>query len=182
MERQLVPALVDGGMGIQGISQTPFYRFITSNEGLSQLGIRPNDPPRLLDAYRKTFKVQRRGNTIELMFGDERKLKMSTPHFASGTGRLKVKSWLEWAVDGRSEPAGFVSRAELPKNFQGAIRLGSPLGGLMLPRGMFRSSGMWSLPPFAQSYEVAWFKQNQRAIENAIERALREILKRQLRG
>lgn len=181
MQYQLVPALVDGGLGIQGISQTAFYRFITSNDGLSQLGIRPGDPPRLLEAYRKTFKIKMRGNKLELQFGDIRKLKLATPHFASGTGRLRVKSWLEWAVDGRTEPAGYVPRAALPKGMHRAIRLNPPLGGLMLPRGSFRSSGMWSLPPFAQVYEFLWFKQNQFAIENAIADALRKILQRQFR-
>jgi len=182
MQRQLVPALVDGGLGIQGISQTPFYRFVSSAEGLSQLGIRPSDPPRLLEAYRKTVRVKRRGNIIELMFGDVRMLKLATPHFASGTGRLKVKSWLEWAVDGKSEPGfGYVPRPALPKNLQRNIRLSPPLGGLMLPRGSFRSSGMWSLPPFAQMYEIAWFQQNQGPIERAIEQALVTILIRQLR-
>lgn len=170
-------------MGIQGISQTPFYRFISSSEGLSQLGIRPGDPQQLLEAYRKTFKVNRSGNRLELKFGNERSLKFATPHHAGGTGRLKIRSWLEWAIDGKTEPGfGFVPRSALPKNLQGSIRLGAPLGGLMLPRGSFRSTGSWSLPKFAQSYDVAWLKQNTSAIERAVGDQLRKILERQLRA
>jgi hypothetical protein len=179
MSHQLIPALVDGGLGIRGISQTPFYVFINSQEGLSQLGIRPQDPPKLLEAYRRMFKVKISGNTIELQFGNVHNLKLATPHFASGTGRLKIKSWLEWIVDGRTEPFGYVPRASLPKGMHKNIRLSSPLGGLMLKAGQFRSSGFWSIPKLALGYDVAWVQQNQPAIERAMEHAIVKILTRQ---
>jgi len=149
MEKDLVKALVFGGLGIEGIAQTPFYKFITSAEGLSQLGIEKTEPPRLLRAYEKTaFKVTAHKRVIHLKFGDIVKLKAATPHPANGTGNLQIESWLNWIVDG--EPVlgrGFVPRRDIPENVQEKIRLGSPLGGLMLPKGALgRSLGSWRFP------------------------------------
>ncbi len=183
MAKQLIPAMVHGGMGIQGIADTPFYKFVSSQEGLSQLGIRPEDPPKLLTAYLQTFKTKRAGNTLTLAFGDERLLKSATPHFASGRGRLKVKSWLEWIVDNRTEQGfGFVTRNAIPKGFQQHIRLAAPLGGLMLPRGILRSAGFWQFPSGLMDYEITWFKQNELAIRRSIEAALMKILRRRFRS
>lgn len=71
-----------GGLGIQGIAQTEFYNFITSETGLSQLGIPSTEPPKLLDAYAsKGFKILiKGGRTVVLQFGDVVQLKLATPH------------------------------------------------------------------------------------------------------
>jgi hypothetical protein len=78
--KDLVRAMTFGGMGIQGIAQTPFYRYISSEEGLSQLGIQKADPPRLLEAYEKTFKVSANNTMMLIKFGDIAELKTHTPH------------------------------------------------------------------------------------------------------
>jgi hypothetical protein len=84
--------MVFGGFGIQGISQTAFYRFISSADGLSQLGIPATEPPKLLKAYEKTFKVSLNNTMFVMRFGDVAALKMGTPHPAAGTGNLRIGS------------------------------------------------------------------------------------------
>jgi hypothetical protein len=136
MSKDLVRALTFGGHGIQGIAQTDFYRFISSPDGLSQLGIESTEPPRLLEAYEKSgFKVSKNRSTLLLQFGRVAQLKLATPHPAAGTGHLHIESWLEWIVDKKSVDSGYVPRSAIPKQTQKSIRLGSPLGGLMLSRG-----------------------------------------------
>lgn len=164
-----VDILIYGGMGIQGIFQTDFYRFISSPEGLGQLGIESSQPPRLLAAYRKAFKTGKNNNTLLLRFGDIAVLKLLTPHPASGTGKLYVQSWLEWIIDGMPvNDAGYVPRARLSKQSQKRIRVRSSPGGLMLPRGVFGSVGTWRFPPTLQHYDMEWFNNNIGSIEQAI--------------
>lgn len=176
MQKSLVPALVTGGFGIEGISETQFYRFITSPEGLSQLGIEKADPPKLLEAYRKTFKVSRNNKLLILKFGDVARLKLGTPHPAAGKGNLHVQSWLEFIVDGTEAQSGFVPRKRLPDNIQKSIRVRSAPGGLMLPRGAFGSTGLWRFPSRLQSYETKWFQDNAAKIEKAIINAAVDFL------
>jgi hypothetical protein len=157
-----------GGMGIDGIAQTPFYRFISSPEGLSQLGIQATEPPRLLQAYERTFKATSNNTTFVMRFGDVAMLKLFTPHPAAGTGHLQVESWMEWILDKETVGSGFVSRSRLPNKSQRAIRLSTPLGGLMLPAGKFGSTGEWRFPPQYQNYDVRWLEQNIKRIQDAI--------------
>ena len=180
MRKKLVPAMVTGGFGVQGISETPFYRFISSPEGLSQLGIEKADPPKLLDAYRKTFKVSRNNKLLMLKFGDVARLKLATPHPAAGTGNLHVQSWMEFIVDGTEAKSGFVPRNELPDNVQKNIRIRSAPGGLMLPRGAFSSTGLWRFPSQLQKYETIWFQGNAAKIEKAIINAAVEFLTKRM--
>lgn len=169
MSKDLVRAMVFGGHGIQGIAQTDFYRFISSPDGLSQLGIEATEPPRLLQAYeRKAFKVVRNRNTLMFLFGDVAQLKMATPHPANGTGNLHLESWLEWIIDQKTVDSGFVPRSRIPGGAQNAIRLGQPLGGLMLPRGVFGSTGQWRFPAQHINYDVKWLEANIKKIEKAI--------------
>jgi hypothetical protein len=171
IQTSLVPALVYGGFGITGIAQTPFYVFISSDEGLSQLGIKPSDPPKLLKAYLNTFKTRRSGTTLQLQFGNIDLLKQATPHPFNKTGKLRIKSWLEWVEDGRTvSHRGYVNRSSLPRFLQKKIRLSAPLGGLMLPKGAYRSSGFWQFPRGLQDYEIAWLNQNMQRIHAAIEK------------
>jgi len=172
--------MIYGGLGIQGISQTTFYRFISSPEGLSELGIESSEPPRLLDAYRDSFKVSRNNKIIMLKFGDVARLKLGTPHPASGTGFLQIDSWMEWILDGVNVGSGYVPRTKLPRNAQKRIRINSAPGGLMLPRGVFGSTGSWRFPTSLNDYDMDWFKTNIAAIESAITDAITLFLTRKL--
>jgi len=180
MSKELVNALVDGGLGIEGISQTQFYRFISSPDGLSQLGIERNQPPKLLAAYRGTFKAGHNNKMIWLRFGDTARLKMGTPHPAAGTGHLQIESWMEWIVDDDPVHSGFVPRSRLPKDAQGRIRISSGPGGLMLPAGVFGSSGLWRFPGVLRDYEVKWLKDNIKKIQTAITNQMVIFLTRRL--
>lgn len=182
LQSHFVHALVYGGMGIQGIAQTSFYKWITSPNGLSQLGIPPTEPPKLLDAYMKTFRVDTRGFTISFEFGNVYNLIRATPHPADGTGNLKIGSWLRWAVDGQKVPdRGFVPRSRVPKGrLQDRIRLNNPLGGLMLPGGAYGSTGRWELPAFLRTYADEWFLRNRKVIEQLIMEQLEAALIQEL--
>lgn len=190
LRKRLVPALVDGGMGIEGISETEFYKFITSPDGLSQLGIEADQPPKLLEAYRRTFKISTRGRAINLKFGNVAKLKLSTPHPASGTGKLRIDSWLTWVVDGRTEPRGFVRRSRIEGSNLSAkrkvrlsshIRLRSPLGGLMLKDNFLGSTGFWKFPTRFRNYDSKWLRKNAPIIQRVIAEEAFKILQIELR-
>lgn len=180
IQQSLVPALVYGGLGIQGIAQTTFYTFITSNEGLSQLGIRREDPPKLLQAYLDSHKLIRKGTFLELRFGHPDKLIKGTRHWAHGTGLLRIGSWMNWVLkDEIVQNFGFVTRAALPKWMQRRPRLKAPLGGLMLNKdrpigggktaALLGNKGHWEFPNSLKDYYVTWFTQNQAQIAKAIE-------------
>ena len=171
MSGPVLNALIHGGMGLEGIAQTPFYKFITSNEGLSELGIPETEPPKLLKAYKDTFRIDVRGNSLAFYFGNVYNLIRATPHPATGTGQLKIGSWLRWAVDGQKvNDRGFVPRSRLPKagTLRGRIRLSDPLGGLMLPANRFGSSGRWELPIVFRNYADEWFIKNKARLEALI--------------
>ncbi len=171
-------ALVFGGMGIEGIAQTPFYQWISSSDGLSQLGIPPSEPPRLLEAYLKTFRVDTRGYTTRFEFGNVYNLLQATPHPANGTGKLNVGSWMAWAINGKTvNNYGYVPRSRIPKGgLRKRIRLNDPLGGLMLKSGSFGSTGSWQIPQVLQTYADQWFLKNQAVIENVMAHKMEEIL------
>lgn len=168
IESTLVPAMIFGGLGIKGIAETPFYKFISSPDGLSQLGIESSEPPKLLDAYLNSIKVLRNNNLIVLKFGDVAQLKMGTPHPASGTGFLHIESWMEWILDGVAVNSGFVPRSKLPTASQKSIRVSSAPGGLMLPKGAFGSTGLWRFPINFNDYDTRWIQENAKAIELAM--------------
>lgn len=180
MEKDLVQAMVYGGLGIQGIQDTKFYRFVSSPEGLSQLGIEKSQPPKLLDAYKRTFKVITSNKDITLKFGDTAKLKLATPHPAAGTGNLNIQSWLEWVVDDVRVGSGFVPREKLPDQSRKRIRVKTAPGGLMLPRGSFGSSGLWRFPDNLKDYEREWLNNNLSKIQKAIEEQMIVFLSRRL--
>ncbi len=167
----LLPALIDGGMGIQGIRQTDFFKFVSSAEGLSQLGIRPEDAEDLIDAYRQSFigKFSLSSGSLSLEFGDESVLRLGTPHFAAGTGHLTVSSWMEFVLDDVDAPShGFVERSRIPQKAQDRIRLTSPFGGLMLKEGVFGSVGSWDFPAEAKRDIEGWGDRNIPHIEDAL--------------
>ena len=175
MKSVLVHSLTYGGVGgIQGIAQTDFYKFIKSNNGLSQLGIEASEPPKLLNAYAtKAFSVQKKKKIITLKFGDIVKLKLATPHPASGTGHLQIESWLEWITSDKGSirtvpQRGYVPRSGIPDRAHKYIRLSAPLGGLMLPKSVFGSTGFWKVPSRFTFYEIDWFQDNIKKIEDAI--------------
>lgn len=180
MEKDLVNALVHGGFNIEGIGQTDFYKYISSPEGLSELGIEKSDPPKLLNAYKRTFKVAKNNRTLMFKFGDTARLKVATPHPYAGVKNLHVASWLEFIVDGVKAQSGFVPRAKLPKNAEKHIRVKSAPGGLMLPTGKYGSSGKWRFPAKYTNYEEKWFQANAAKIEKAIQEAIAMFLTRRL--
>lgn len=168
----LVRAFVYGGHGINGLISTDFYKFIISPQGLSELGIELATATKILDAYLEAFEVRVKKGQITLLFGDIAKLKLKTPHPATGTGKLRVESWLDWIVDGeRVLDAGFVPRSTVEEYRPAAtkfIRLRDPLGGLMLPNRRMRSIGHWSFPTKYLDYATDWLNANKPAIELAI--------------
>jgi len=177
----LVKAMVHGGMGIEGIEQTDFYRFISSPEGLSQLGIPASEPKKLLKAYKTSaFKVQVRNDTISIEFGNVAALKAATKHPAAGTGHLTISSWLEWVLENKEVGRGFVPRRKVLGKAQGAIRLKSPLGGLMLPRGVMGSSGLWRFPTKLKNFEEKWLGRNANKIEDAMIDKFSEFLNKRI--
>ena len=180
MRGELVPAFVYGGHGVIGISQTAFYKFITSPDGLSQLGIEATEPPKLLQAYATTaFKVRIHKHHMVLEFGNYAKLKAATPHPADGTGHLHIDSWLEW-VEGREVHRGFIPREKIHGRAIKSIRLGDPLGGLMLPRGAYGSTGLWRFPSALRDYEDKWFMQNIITIQRLLTDKMLEVFVKKL--
>jgi hypothetical protein len=177
----LVEAMTFGGLGIGGISSTPFYRFISSPEGLSQLGIDKSQPPLLLRAYeRSAFKVSHNNSMLLLQFGDVAALKIATPHPGKSQG-LQVQSWMEMVLDDFTATAGFVPRKSLPRSMRKKIRLSSPLGGLMLPMGQFGSTGSWQFPDQFRDYDVQWLQANAQKIETAIVNQMIVFLRKRLK-
>lgn len=182
LEDDFVRMLVYGGDNIQGIAQTDFYSFISSPEGLSELGIESSEPPRLLEAYLASLSVKREGRGLSIRFGDMAILKLYTPHPASGTGRLNIESWLEWIIDGIPVlDAGFVPREKLTESAQKRIRISSAPGGLMLPAGALGSSGSWRFPHRYADYEQQWLSTNLPNIQKALVAQLSIFLSKRLR-
>jgi hypothetical protein len=169
METDLVQAMVYGGLGIQGIAQTAFYKFVSSAEGLSQLGIEKTEPPKLLRAYENTIKIKRGRGQVAIKFGNLALLKLATPHPANGTGNLHIESWLEWIFDGKKVASGFVPRNQLPNSLQKNIRVKSSPGGLMLSKGNFGSTGLWRFPSQLADFEKKWLRTNLSVIEKLIQ-------------
>lgn len=170
---EIIPALIFGTGSLSNrllsISNTSFYKWVSSEEGLSQLGIEATEPPKLLEAYQETLKVGRNATTISFNFGDVVQLMLFTPHPASGTGKLTIESWLEWVFDDVTAPEhGFVSRARIRRlpdsddveRLESFIRLGAPLGGLMLPHGQIGSFGFWEFPETLKDFETDWLAKN----------------------
>ena len=187
--------MVYGGLGIKGIAQTDFYKFITSKQGLSELGIPKSEPPKLLEAYVSTAKVKVTNKSLFLDFGNEALLKIKTPHPASGTGNLRVSSWMEWVLDGKIEPRGFISRRQITsirggrstKRLTNAIRLRAPLGGLMLHGGSLGVPHSWQFPGPTQSvglrdYFRSWLNENRSFITEALLNQFQKIFLTTLRG
>jgi hypothetical protein len=182
MSNQLVDALINGGMGIEGIAQTELYRFITSPQGLSELGIPASEPPKLLEAYKRAFKTKVTARTVRLRFGDVEVLKSMTPHPFSGRGKLTTKSWMEWVLFDRVVSSfGFVPREKISRGGQKSIRLRAPLGGLMLQSPTLGSSGFWSFPIEFVDFEKKWVAKNEFAIKGAIINKAFNLLQRELR-
>lgn len=180
IQTDLVHAMVYGGLGLQGIADTPFYKFVVSPEGLSQLGIEKTEPPKLLQAYVDTVKVSKNNTLLKLQFGDVALLKIATPHPASGTGHLQIESWLEWVVDKETVQSGYVPRNKLPRSIQKNIRVKSAPGGLMLGRGQFGSTGLWRFPTQLADFERRWLSVNIAKIEKLIQTQLIMFLTKRL--
>lgn len=128
------------------------------------------------------MRVVVKGYALEFGLGDRAILRLATKHPAAGTGFLDVSSWLEWVIDGEIVNRGFVDRSKLTSNAQKSIRLGQPLGGLMLPRGAFGSPGTWKFPAHLQDYESKWLAANASKIEEVVFNKLREFLSQRLNG
>lgn len=174
----------DSSLNIQGIAQTPFFLFVISTPGLSQLGITIQDASRLLKAYQSSWKVTVRGSRLTFQFGDVAKLFAATPHPAADAG---VKSWMEWVMSptgGRPKRVrgrGYVPRGQLKGTAAKNIRVPPPGGGLMLPRGVAGSSGSWQFPPKLQNYDRRWLRRNAVPIRDAIANKLTSLLSAELR-
>lgn len=172
IEKQLVPALVygsassKGNLGLQGIADTQFYAYITSAQGLAELGINVVDAVKLLRAYENSMRVSHNNNMIILKFGDMAQLKAATPHPSKN---VTVQSWLEWIVDGVPVTnAGFVPANQLPQSAQKNIRVSSSPGGLMLPKGRYGSTGQWKFPQQFANYDRDWLAANASTLEKVV--------------
>lgn len=185
--QKLVPALVHGGMGLQGIEQTKFFEWANSDEGLSELGIPRGEPMRLLEAYKtKSFRISYNHGSLSIGFGDRIAIKLQTPHPFYGVKKLKVKSWMTWVFDGQEvSDAGFVSRDEIELNqpkLTRYIRLAAPLGGLMLAKNALRlsSSGKWRVPAQFVSFDSDWAIANMNIIESLLINKAFEFFQKEL--
>lgn len=173
IKTDLIKILVYGGRGVQGIAQTEFYRFVSSDEGLGQLGIEADQPPKLLRAYEKTLKVTLRSGTLFITFGTFKSLKDATPHPAAGTGNLNVSSWLDWVGPRPVRvQAAYVPRQELPKRARKRIRISSAPGGLMLSASSSGNRSPWQFPKNLSDYQEQWLKDNFNEIETLVSNQL----------
>lgn len=169
--------MMDGGGGIRGLINEPVFTWLYSSEGLSELGIFPEDVDDLVSAHRKSYNISVSANQLTLGFGDISFLKASTPHPYDGIGKLAIGSWLEWVYEGEAvKDAGYVDREDLPVGLHDYIRLPHPLGGLMLSRGRFGSPGVWRVPTTFNGYLDKWVIANKNAIQDALTRQLFSIL------
>jgi len=172
IKKELVPALAygsaapNGNLGLIGIADTPFYAYVSSPQGLSELGINVADAVKLLRAYESSMKVSSNNNMVFLRFGNEAELKLATKHPAASNRNLGITSWLEWVLDGKTVTnAGFVPSSNLPASAQQQIRITSAPGGLMLPKGRFGSTGTWKFPDSFVNYDKQWFDANAATLE-----------------
>ncbi len=173
----LVKILVYGGEGVQGISDTEFFKFISSDDGRGQLGINRDDPDKLLQAYLNTFHVAFNNNMLIIKFGETAKLKMGTPHPRAGIGHLHVNSWMEFVVDQVKAQQGYVPKSDIPKESRKFISLRDATGGLMLPEGVFGSAGFWRFPTQFVNYDAKWLSANRQKIQNLIVRKMVSFLR-----
>lgn len=178
MKRTFVYYLINGGQGITGIRETPFFQWVTSDEGLSELGIFKKDAMELLIAYKESFLVRENATTVEFLFGDVAKLIAGTPHPFAGVGDLtEIDSWMEWVLDKKVvDDRGFVSRSKVPKGLRRYIRLRSPRGGLMLPEGLAESTGKWRVPAEFTHYDVRWLAENESRIMDVLQEKMIALL------
>jgi len=180
IKTKLFPALIAGGYKIQGIAQTDFVTWALSNRGLSELGIYPKDVKTFLQALSGSFRVIKTKNGLDISFGSFAKLKTQTPHPFSGEGLLNVTSWLE-LVKKPNPNYGFVPRSSLNKVAQESIRLGKPRGGLMLEKGLFGSTGRWSVPLQYKNWEEQWALANTPKIQKLIMTKLKAFMEKRSR-
>ncbi len=173
----LIPALIKGGEGIQGIAETPFIQWAKSNEGLSQLGIYPQDIRDMLKALLSTFTVRKVGNSLVIYFGNFAKLKSLTPHPFSGEGKLEVRSWLE-LVEKPNPNYGFVPRNKVKRRAKEYIRLNSPRGGLMLKKGQMGSTGRWSVPAKYKAWDTIWAAKTMPKVQKIVSKKLQYFLEK----
>jgi len=175
IKKELVPALAygsaapNGDLGLLGIADTPFYNYVSSPQGLSELGIEVADAVKLLRAYENSMKVSSNNTMIFLRFGDEAELKLATKHPDASNRSLGIVSWMEWVLDGKIVTnAGFVPRQNLPRSSQNLIRITSAPGGLMLPQGRLGSTGTWKFPDSFVNYDKDWFDANAAILEKLV--------------
>lgn len=175
IKKSLVPALAygsaapNGNLGLIGIADTPFYAYVSSPQGLSELGINLVDAIKLLRAYESSMHVSSSNSTVFLRFGNEAELKLATKHPAASNGNLGITSWMEWVLDGKQVTnAGFVPRSNLPTSAHSSIRVTSAPGGLMLPPGTFGSTGAWKFPDSFVNYDREWISANAAILEQVV--------------
>lgn len=169
--------MINGGHGISPLIEEPVFKWLYSDEALSELGIESTDVDELVRAHQRAYSVNINANQLSLNFGDISVLKAATQHPFDGIGALSIGSWLEWVHDGQNvTDAGFVDRDDLPDRLTGYIRLPDPLGGLMLPRGSFGSAGTWKVPPIYNNYISKWMTKNKPAIIDAMTAKLISLL------
>lgn len=170
MENDFVNILINGGDGIQGLTQTDFFNYISSPAGLGEIGIARKHLSDFTNAYRASLKVRANNKGLSLAFGDMATLKLMTPHPAAGVGNLHVESWLEFFLPGQVQVASaFVPESRLPGKAKKVIRSKDVSGGLMLPVGSYGVNQPWS-PIFnkGKDYNTRWLDDNLKDIENAI--------------
>lgn len=183
IQKTFLGYLINGGQGITGLRETPFFEWLFSDEGLSELGIHKKDAFDLINAYKDSFVVRSNATTVEFLFGDTAKLIAGTPHPYAGVGELtEISSWMEWVLDKKVvDDRGFVPRSKVPKRFRRNIRLRSPRGGLMLPPGVSESTGKWRVPPEFTKYDIRWLAENETRIMDVIQEKMISLLQTALR-
>jgi hypothetical protein len=175
--------LVNGDGSVKGITQTPFFEYIKSQKGRSELGINMEDVNNLVSAYLENTKVViSRNKELSIEFGNVAKLKMATPHPRAGVKHLQIQSWLEWAVDGVDVDSVFVPASKLGPFERKFIKVKDSPGGLMVLPGsrISNRTGLytpWKFPEFLKNYDKHWISENSKNIEKLVFNKLRYFIK-----
>lgn len=166
--------LATGQDGFVGILETPIGFWITSPEGLGELGfpsLLPIDD--LMNGIKASTEVrasQTLGFELHLNLFNLVVVGNFTPHPASkNTPSLRIKSWfVDWFINKQGvHDAGFVNikKLENPKTLPRSYSAAGDQAGFMLKFPHLGSTGSWNVPRGLDIKALnKWLNQNKRAI------------------
>lgn len=165
VQERLRKSVVNGGDRIRGFSSTNTWKWISSPEGLGQIGFTDaSQATAVFQAIEQSIRVKtanQSGSKI-LLIGllNMMVLARATPHPAtSSTPKLNIESWfVDWILDQKSvTDAGFVDlrtflktqtdRGRKIRTYPRSFNIAGLGGaGFMLPGGFSGSRGTWRVP------------------------------------